>query len=656
MARKDNKQASQPAWAHRVAGRAVNVSVKDPVVRGVIAGNPAGLLERKLLDKGIEVEIPDWGQQPPPNEADKISLRIARVGSSDYVDLKTETYPSPITGFPQIITIPSDFLLDTSNEGPFELWYVHFNYVETETASSRVPIVIDKIPPNFPDVPGKVTFGFGGGPIFDTTLNGLTDIEGTVPSWTGAAEGDQIAFTWLPDKLPEDPENIDPIDVVPGTDGKVKIPVATIKALPDGRYCCGYTLIDKAGNRSLISAYDLIPVALGDLPPSTMVSPTVPEASDGIINRADAYTGVHVEFPRIPNGKETDEIEIVWGSNPVSIRTPVGVNPERFSLPVPIMHMKDEYGVNTGEVDTPVYYTVYRGGVAFESEKQTVVKVDFFKPGPENPDWPDPTNPALLAPKVFGQSGVENVLEANDEDQPIRADITLVAPLADGDTYQVYWNGKAIGIPYIIDTANDTAGDTVPIDLDWDVIKPEGNSAKMPVHYTLSNSAAAHNDDSSVVAHVQIDFLKINLPLAEPQNLIGSTTKRLTCRSLVIEGGEIGFHYLIPPSDYLKSGMTIDVEWKAYTTYGNPVLVPGAGLSETLGPISDVEAANGVMWFVGPYDTKILPTWAGPTDQEGKGEVTYTLSVNGKDETSAASDTGVVLSAGGGTCDLSTVP
>ena len=248
MARKDKKQASQPAWAHRVAGRAVNVSVKDPVVRGVIAGNPAGLLERKLLDKGIEVEIPDWGQQPPPNEADKISLRIARVGSSDYVDLKTETYPSPITGFPQIITIPSDFLLDTTNEGPFELWYVHFNYVETETASSRVPIVIDKIPPNFPDVPGKVTFGFGGGPIFDTTLNGLTDIEGTVPSWTGAAEGDQIAFTWLPDKLPEDPENIDPIDVVPGTDGKVKIPVATIKALPDGRYCCGYTLICKSLN------------------------------------------------------------------------------------------------------------------------------------------------------------------------------------------------------------------------------------------------------------------------------------------------------------------------------------------------------------------------------------------------------------------------
>ena len=108
MARKDKKQASQPAWAHRVAGRAVNVSVKDPVVRGVIAGNPAGLLERKLLDKGIEVEIPDWGQQPPPNEADKISLRIARVGSSDYVDLKTETYPSPITGFPQIITIPRE--------------------------------------------------------------------------------------------------------------------------------------------------------------------------------------------------------------------------------------------------------------------------------------------------------------------------------------------------------------------------------------------------------------------------------------------------------------------------------------------------------------------------------------------------------------------
>ena len=59
MARKDKKQASQPAWAHRVAGRAVNVSVKDPVIKGGIPGKPAGLLDRKLLDKGIEVEIPD---------------------------------------------------------------------------------------------------------------------------------------------------------------------------------------------------------------------------------------------------------------------------------------------------------------------------------------------------------------------------------------------------------------------------------------------------------------------------------------------------------------------------------------------------------------------------------------------------------------------
>lgn len=656
MARKDKKQASQPAWAHRVPRRSSMGAVPDPVIRGTLPGSPLGLLSRASLSAGVEVEIPNWIVLPPDGEDDKVSLRVSRVGSNDYVEIKLETYTGPVTGFPKIITIPPDFLLDTSNEGPFEVWYFHQNWSGADTPSERVPIVIDKIPPNFPAVPGKVTFDFGVGPILDTTLKGVADIEGTIPPWTGGEEGDQIAFTWLPDTLPDDPETIDPIDVVPGTDGIVKIPVSLIQSLPDGRYCCGYTLIDKAGNRSLISDYDLISVALGDLPPTTMDAPTVPEALDGVINRADANAGVHVEFPRIPNGKETDEIEIVWGSKPLAFRTPVGTNPETFSIAVPAQHMKDEYGANTGEVETPVYYVVYRGGVPFSSLKTTVVQVDFWKPGPENPDWPNPTNPALLSPKVFGKSEVENILIDTDEDEPVRADITLVAPLVDGDTYQVYWNAKAIGTPYEIDTTTDTVGTVISVDLDWGVIKPEGNNKKMPVHYTVSHSGSPNNDDSSAISDVDIDFLSVDLPIAVPQNLFGTTKKRLTCRSLVTEGAEIGFQYLIPVSDYLKAGMTIDVEWKAYTTYANPVPIPGAGLTATLGPISDEEAANGVMWFVGPYDTKILPTWGGPTDQEGKGEVTYTLLINGRDETSTPSDTGVVLSAGNATCDLSTIP
>lgn len=89
------------------------------------------------------------------------------------------------------------------------------------------------------------------------------------------------------------------------------------------------------------------------------------------------------------------------------------------------------------------------------------------------------------------------------------------------------------------------------------------------------------------------------------------------------------FRYLIPPSEYLKAGMTVDVEWKAYTTYASPVLVPAAGDKKTLGPISADEETNGVIWFIEPYAKHLLPTWGSSTNQTGKGEVTYILNIRG---------------------------
>jgi hypothetical protein len=145
----------------------------------------------------------------------------------------------------------------------------------------------------------------------------------------------------------------------------------------------------------------------------------------------------------------------------------------------------------------------------------------------------------------------------------------------------------------------------------------------------------------------------VTLPSAIPQNLINA---RLTCRSLHHENGKVGFQYLIPHSDYLKEGMTVEVEWKAYHTYNNPVLIPAAGKTARLGPISADEVINGVIWFVEPYNTHILPTWGGPADQAGKAEVVYTLEVNGQPAPSVPSDTQVVLSAGSGTCDLTPPP
>ncbi|CAI8908691.1 BIG2 domain-containing protein [Pseudomonas sp. IT-P258] len=640
-----------PAWSQREPGRNGPLEFVKPDVSTVtLPGNPPGLFPRASLDAGILLQVTAWATLPPDGETETVTLQIARVGSDEYEDVASVNYTEGTSSFPLPITLPADFLLKDENEGAFKIRYQHVNWVGTPAESEDVPVFIDKTPPNGTAAPGKITFSITP-PFTENNLAGLTDVDGTIPTWTGAAEGDQVAFAWMKDRLPEDPDLIVPIGVVElGADRKVKFPVALIRSLGDGGFCGGYTIFDKAGNRSRISLYDLIPVALGTLPPLPYPAPSVPEAvPKGYVDRNDALQGVHVEFPSILHAKSTDEVEIIWDGVALAYRTPIGSNPgSTISIGVNWEHMRDRYGAATGAVSTPIAYKLYRGILELGGESGTVM-VNFETTGPGNPD-PWPGNPLLLPLDVFGKSNVANKLVASDEDELIEAVIELVAPIADDDEYQVLWNGVPIGAPYVIDTTSDNAGDEIPIELDWDVIRRQGNNAKMPVTYSLSNPAIANPQGPKNPTEVEIEFLTVDLPVAEPQNLVGTTTKRLTCLSLHTEAGKMGFQYRIPPSDYLKAGMMVEVEWKAYTTYASPVPVTAAGKRATLGPVTADQEVNGLMWLIEPYDTHLLPTWGGPTDQEGKGEVIYTLEVDGVAVPSPASDTRVVLSAGSGTC------
>ncbi|WP_458377367.1 hypothetical protein [Pseudomonas fluorescens] len=647
----DGRKQPLPAWSQRVPGRADADPFTPPVVDAVtLPGLPAGLFPRASLDTGITLEIPRWATVPTdPIDVETVEVQLARVGSSNYETVDTASYVPGTTTFPIEVTIPADWLLKDENEGAFNLRYRHENYLGTPSESAPVLVFVDKIPPNGTAAPEKLTFAFTG-PIVDATLTGITELEATVPEWTGAAEGDRVAFTVVADKLPDDPEDIVPIAVVPlPADRKIKFPVTLIKDLLDGNYCFGYVIVDKAGNRSRISLYDLIPVALGQFPPLPYPALSVPEnEDDGKIDRADALQGVFVEFLRILHAKATDQIAISWGGKELPYRTPVGSNPPNMmSVSVIWEHMRDEYGAATAPVITPVEYKLYRGSVPMGGATGNVT-VDFSTTGPENPK-PEPGNPALLPLEVYGDSNTANKLVANDENKPVVARIELYDPLTAGDKIQVYWDGTAIGAPYSVDPATDDPGDEIEIALDWDIIRRAGNNAAMPVTYQLTNTAVANPQEPLEPTEVEITFFTVTLPLAIPQDLFNS---RLTCRSLHFDGTKIGFQYLIPPSDYLKAGMTVKLEWKAAHTYATPVDVPAAGKTVTYGPITTDEAASGFLWFIEPYDTHILPTWASATNQIGKGEVRYTLDIGGVPVPSSFSDTQVGLTQGIGTCDL----
>ena len=326
----DGRKQTLPAWSQRVPGRADADPFTPPDVSTVtLPGLPAGLFPRVSLDTGITLKISRWNTVPTdPADVEKVEVQLTRPGTSNYETVATAEYIPGTTTFPIEVTIPAAWLLKNENEGAYNLRYHHENYLGTPSNSSPVLVFVDKIPPHGTAAPDKLTLLFTT-PIVDATLNGVTELEATVPAWTGAAEGDQVAFTVVEGKLPDDPNDIVPIGVVTlGADRKIKFPVALIKDLPDGDYCFGFVIVDKAGNRSRISNYDLVPLALGQFPPVPYPSLSVPENDDdGKISRADALQGVFVEFLRILYAKPTDRIAIIWGTKELPYRTPVGSNP-----------------------------------------------------------------------------------------------------------------------------------------------------------------------------------------------------------------------------------------------------------------------------------------------------------------------------------------
>lgn len=627
--------------------------VQDPVVKpDPLSGLPVGLICRDHLDTGLTTTIATWGNDIPDGDTEYFRLQIARAKSNEWLTLEEHSFTGGSTWEPLVFSIPSSYLLDPEHEGAFDLRYEHENFVGVPDHSARTNIYIDKTPPNGAVPPSKMVFTVTP-PITDATFDTNDYLEATIPSWTGDQGDVQILYAWVKDELPEDPalipfEGPDPID--PNGSRIVRIPKQHFLDAGDGLGCGGYVLLDKAGNPSPVSLYGLMSVALGPLPVAPLNPPTAADATGGELLRSDLVDGnVLVNVPRVTNGKSTDIVVVKWGTKEVTPGTPLGSNPlGGINIPVPWATLWSEYGsATTGVMSTSLCYTVLRGVEPYASTPATV-QCNFSGPGPINPE-PEPGNGLLEMVTVVGESGVDNELEASDEDGEIKAKIKLVDPLADGDIYQVLWNGTSIGDSYVIDPSIDKVGDVIEIDLDWDVIRGEGPDAAMPVWYVLTNSAHANPQEPKQRTSVKIDFLVQDLPEAIPQHT--NTSGIVTCLSLRwdTEGTTFGIEYLIPPSAYLKQGDTVEVQWKAYTDFANPVHVPAADKTHTFSDITQDQADNGIVWLIEPYDDHVLPTWQS-TAQIGKGEVSY--KITGKPFQETPTNTRVAMSQGPGTCNV----
>ena len=654
MAGSDKKE-QRLAAGEATSGGAAPLAVDPPDVSHLVI-DASGLMLRKTLDSDLKTTITTWSGNLPSNPGDNeiFKLQYARAGSNEWTTLDQKIYSGGSGAWvPMDFTLSSEeFLLKPENEGAFDLRYHHTNFQGTEDESQRARIFIDKIPPNGGRTPDKMMFTITP-PITEDSFGGKEFLEAEIPDWAGDQSDIRVAYGWIKGELPEDPDSIELIGPIPVTPNmKVEIPKNSFIKAGDGMCCGGYVLIDKAGNVSPLSRYELMSVALGPLPLLPLKEPSVEDDTGGDLLREDIIDGgVKVHVDRVNNGKEKDSIVVRWGSKELSTGTPVGSNPSAgFDIFVPWETIWQEYGNAQGAVATAVSYTVYRGVEPFASDVATI-KCNLSIAGPVNPE-PEPGNPILKAVTIVGQSADDNKLIDTDENKEVLAKIELVAPLTDGDKYQVMWNGTPNGAPYEIDVTIDNVGDTIAIPLQWDVIRDEGPSTAMPVWYELTNPLHVNPQEPEPRTEVEITFLVHTLPTAVPLNT--NVNGDLNCTSLRwnADKTQYGFEYRIPASPRLKENDIVTVTWNGYKDFDAPG-APIVTKTEPLPPVTREQEMNGIVWLVQPYDDYLLPmyetgvAWA-------KGDVTYTIA--GKPAAALPSETKVGLNQGSTSCNIPPKP
>ncbi|MFK0267438.1 hypothetical protein [Pseudomonas asiatica] len=444
-------------------------------------------------------------------------------------------------------------------------------------------------------------------------------------------------------------------------DRKLPVGKAILEALGDGEAWVVYLLIDKAGNKGVLSLLRRVSITLGVLP-TALQPPEVPLAKDGLVDREDVMVGIIIEIPEIKNAKPTDEFNPRWGTQDLGWRA---IGRDGFPIPVSVdpAVVREQYGKpEEGTKPVNVSYQVRRG-IEIQGDAATSVDVNFEKigpgdPGDPDPEWPDPVNPRLPLPDVYGQhSTIPNVLGPEHDLLDAELRFELYEGLMEDDVVQFFWGGE-----YIVDTDyivldTDKVGEERAIVVPWEYINRAGNTT-VPVHYEISRTSVP-NKGISNSQDVVVNAVVIHPEAPKFEGVNGAGW--MTCNALDIPDDPA-----IPPailvtvkdlSQYgLVDGDTVDLNWRAlHSTSGDEKVIEWREAIE-LGKDYPV---TGFTWRI-PYEEYVLPIYEfDSTDHSGRGFVRYefesVLTASGK-RVPVISDEGMAKFAMHGTQDPCLLP
>ncbi|GAB7529483.1 hypothetical protein PS3A_18920 [Pseudomonas sp. 3A(2025)] len=609
------------------------------------------------------MNIPEWDLLPTlPGKTQILTLLWAAGdnpadGEYEPVD---EADVSIDTTFPLLLSVPNAAL---KPDGPYHLRYTVLTENDVERPSGKISLICDTTPPWDHLEPEAMSL-----PTAELTEEYLTanpgNLQGTLPAYDNPAVSDKVALYWLATPLPSDPVDLpDPVYFGPlNANRVVDYPRALISASLDKDYYAFYLLFDKAGNRSPISGYARIDVALGVLP-DNLQDPVVPLAiAPDLLDLADAREGVTVDIRSFDNHKSTDRIEVTWGSTVLG-SVEVGSLP-RFPIqvPVPRLVLRDEYNrVAGGEQSTNVSYRVLRGHKPSEV-KSTSIQVDFSTIGPDpqpdpDPDWPDPETPELTPARVFGRSGTPalNTLVRADGGLPADLKFDLYTPLNEGEVVDFFWGAEEVVEAVHIIQDTDVYPDEISVVIPWKYIEVAGNDPEVLVHYRI-HAPGSDNYQRPVYTKVNVDAVTFTPDAPEFQGV--SPRGFLNCNSLFIDPlvplrQEPAVRVSVPDlSKFRALGEKVTLVWVALKGETGEDVVASAGKRQTFTLGTD-KPLTGFTWFVEPYTTHLLPTYDGPLNPTGRGRAYYEYEdAQGETITSEVKEARVGMWDAAGTCPL----
>ncbi|HWD30739.1 MAG TPA: hypothetical protein VG536_04075 [Pseudomonas sp.] len=605
-----------------------------------------GLLPVTVADNDLVVRIPVDLNSPVFEDGALGTLQLFWNGAN--YGTEYQVLDSDLTETHIELIVPQAELL---TEGVYPLTYVGKTFPGGDEyfGDPAWKIEVDRTAPGGMDIAHLI---FTPDIISDGVTPTKLDSNGNLPSraahWRELKLGDKL-YPILIDIAGGEVE-VDPIEILddtPGQEVSVPIPRAKLEEIGDGQIAFTFFLEDRAGNRSIRAPAVTLDVLLTAVPPN-WAAPTIPLAKvpDNFLGEAAARTPIGVVIPADGNFQPDDSIVVHWGGQQAQA--------ELVSDPAadPLMTILLPYSLvqAAGNGARDVTYNVFRNNIDIgTSVPAVVVNVDLTVPGGEDPDPETPEHGNLIAAKVVGASGVEDIISPED----LELDATVVIPyqgannrdvFLSGDIVQVAWGGRPL-TPYIIQPA-DLTRDLV-LTLTSTEMKEEG-AGEFDLKYTIeralatppgeSNTALAPSKPVQVISRAQLpggeNLDTGSFPEANANNAINSEA--------AASGGGTPFRI----SDYLNMavGDYIVLRFIAYDGYGAGANeVPTSEHTDTR-EISSDDLNRGYHEFLVPSDKLYLAGRPGGA-QAGRGRALASYSIRNSFGTNNGADVEVLIDA-----------